>query len=102
VTVCSRARVPSPVQFAYGEDGVDVVNTCYLTQFGFLAKNADRLATQCDLQRCLRVSEKLGLSEAEAKVRKVARQARSSLTHMRRNRIQSPPLRAFAHFLSTL
>ena len=32
------------MQFAYGEDGVDVLATPFLTQFPFLAHNAARFA----------------------------------------------------------
>ena len=37
------------MQFAYGEDGVDVLATPFLTQFPFLARNAARFAQRLDL-----------------------------------------------------
>lgn len=42
----------SLVQLYYGEDGLDVLNTNYMRQFGFLARNADRFA-QVGSQRCM-------------------------------------------------
>ena len=34
------------MQFAYGEDGLDVTQTAMMRQFGFLARNAPRFAQQ--------------------------------------------------------
>jgi hypothetical protein len=41
------------VQFAYGEDGVDVTSSAYLKQVGFLAENAEGVARCLDLPAAL-------------------------------------------------
>ena len=44
-------------QFFYGEDGIDVISTSYMKQFGFLARNAERFAQQLDLGQAVAVSK---------------------------------------------
>lgn len=51
-TLCgSAAHLPVCVQFAYGEDGVDVTDTAYLTKFDFAAANAPALADKLALAK---------------------------------------------------
>jgi hypothetical protein len=54
------------VQFAYGEDGLDVTATPMMRQFGFLARNAPRFAQQVDLAGAARASKAAGLTGMEA------------------------------------
>ncbi|KAG2439375.1 hypothetical protein HXX76_004732 [Chlamydomonas incerta] len=58
----------SIVQFAYGEDGLDVMNVSYMRQFGFLAHNADRFSQLVDRKDALAASTTAGLTEREAAV----------------------------------
>ena len=60
----------SIVQFAYGEDGIDVMNVSYLREFGFLSRNAERFAQQLNLQQAL---EATGLSQWEAEAQALTR-----------------------------
>lgn len=66
--ICSACR--SIVQFAYGEDGIDVMNVSYLKELGFLARNAERFAQQLNLQQALQTS---GLSKWEEEARSLTR-----------------------------
>ena len=60
----------SIVQFAYGEDGIDVMNVSYLREFGFLSRNAERFAQQLNLQQALQAT---GLSQWEEEARALTR-----------------------------
>ncbi len=60
-------------QFQYGEDGIDVLQTGFLTRFGFQASNADRFAQQLRLGEAAAASGPLGLAEAEAAVQRADR-----------------------------
>ena len=57
----------SIVQFAYGEDGIDVMNVSYLREFGFLSRNAERFAQQLNLQQALQAAGDLTHWEQEAR-----------------------------------
>ena len=63
------------MQFYYGEDGVDVLQTSYLRQFGFLAENAPRFAQQLDLHHAVAASETMGIARQEAAAQKAVRWA---------------------------
>lgn len=63
----------SVVQLYYGEDGVDVLNTNYMRQFAFLAKNAERFSQVVGLQQALSGSSTAGLAEVEREVNRLAR-----------------------------
>ena len=58
------------MQFAYGEDGLDVTKKSMMGEFGFLARNAQRFAQQMDLAGAQRSSELSGLSPLEAAAQK--------------------------------
>ena len=58
------------MQFAYGEDGLDVTKKSMMGKFGFLARNAQRFAQQMDLAGAQRSSELSGLSPLEAAAQK--------------------------------
>ncbi|GLC72049.1 hypothetical protein PLESTF_001198600 [Pleodorina starrii] len=58
----------SIVQFAYGEDGLDVMTVSHMRQFGFLARNAERFAQQVDRDTALGASKVAALTEREARV----------------------------------
>lgn len=77
---CSHSGViwlrRSIVQFAYGEDGVDVVATPFLTQFPFLARNAARFAQRLDLPAALAASKVARLEAIEARAAELNRCAR--------------------------
>lgn len=60
----------SIVQFAYGEDGIDVMNVSYLREFGFLSRNAERFAQQLNLQQALQAT---GLRHWEEEARALTR-----------------------------
>ena len=60
----------SIVQFAYGEDGIDVMNVSYLREFGFLSRNAQRFAQQLNLQQALQAT---GLGQWEEEARALTR-----------------------------
>ena len=60
----------SIVQFAYGEDGIDVMNVSYLKEFGFLSRNAERFAQQLNLQQALQAT---GLTTWEEEARALTR-----------------------------
>lgn len=62
----------SIVQFAYGEDGIDVMNVSYLREFGFLSRNAGRFAQQLNLEQALQAS---GLTPWEEEARSLTRYA---------------------------
>ena len=66
----------SIVQFAYGEDGIDVMNVSYLREFGFLSRNAQRFAQQLNLQQALQAT---GLSHWEEEARALTRSKSSHL-----------------------
>ena len=53
------------MQFAYGEDGLDVTKKSFMKEFGFLARNAERFAQQVDLAGAKRSSDITGLSPLE-------------------------------------
>lgn len=55
----------SVVQFAYGEDGIDVTQRSFLREFGFLARNAERFAQQVDPAGAERASRLAGLNPLE-------------------------------------
>lgn len=63
-------RCRSVVQFAYGEDGLDVTKKSFMKEFGFLARNAERFAQQVDLAGAKRSSDINGLSPLEAAAQK--------------------------------
>lgn len=65
----------SIVQFAYGEDGIDVMNVSYLREFGFLSRNAERFAQQLNLQQALQAT---GLSQWEEEARALTRSESSN------------------------
>ena len=58
------------MQFAYGEDGLDVTKKSFMKEFGFLARNAERFAQQVDLAGAKRSSDINGLSPLEAAAQK--------------------------------
>ena len=58
------------MQFAYGEDGLDVTKKSFMKEFGFLARNAERFAQQVDLAGAKRSSDISGLSPLEAAAQK--------------------------------
>lgn len=60
----------SVVQFAYGEDGLDVTKKSFMREFGFLARNAQRFAQQVDLAGAQLSSSISGLKPVEAAVQK--------------------------------
>ena len=55
----------SIVQFAYGEDGVDVTARSFMREFGFLSRNAERFAQQVDPAGAERASAVSGLADIE-------------------------------------
>ena len=61
------------MQFAYGEDGVDVLATPFLTQFQFLARNAARFAQRLDLPAALAASRVARLEAVEARAAELNR-----------------------------
>lgn len=63
----------SVVQFYYGEDGLDVTNTSYMHQFGFLAANAESFAQRLDVGPALATSKTARLGQAEQEVAQEAR-----------------------------
>ena len=58
------------MQFAYGEDGVDVMNVSYLREFGFLSRNAERFSHQLNLKQALQAS---GMTQWEEEARSLIR-----------------------------
>ena len=64
------------MQFAYGEDGVDVLATPFLTQFPFLARNAARFAQRLDLPAALAASKVARVEAIEARAAELNRCAR--------------------------
>ena len=63
------------MQFAYGEDGVDVMNVSYLREFGFLSQNAQRFSQQLNLKQAL---QETGLNKWEEEARALSRSAFTS------------------------
>lgn len=61
------------MQFAYGEDGLDVTKKSFMKEFGFLARNAERFAQQVDLAGAKRSSDISGLSSLEVAAQKLNR-----------------------------
>lgn len=61
----------SVVQFAYGEDGLDVMNVSYMKQFPFLARNAERFAQLVDVDTAMGASHVAKLESREAEVAQV-------------------------------
>ena len=61
------------MQFAYGEDGVDVTARSWLLQHGFLARNAPRFAQQVDAAGAARASAAAGLGALEARAARANR-----------------------------
>ena len=53
------------MQFAYGEDGLDVTQRSMMREFGFLSRNADRFAQQVDLAGANAASQACGLTAIE-------------------------------------
>ena len=64
------------MQFAYGEDGIDVMNVSYLREFGFLSRNAQRFAQQLNLEQALQAT---GLSHWEEESRALVKYAACQL-----------------------
>ena len=60
----------SVVQFAYGEDGLDLTKKSFMREFGFLARNAQRFAQQVDLAGAQFSSSISGLKPVEAAAQK--------------------------------
>lgn len=58
----------SIVQFAYGEDGLDVLQVGYLKQYAFLARNAERFAQQLGLDAAKAAGLASGATGAEVDV----------------------------------
>lgn len=58
------------MQFAYGEDGLDVTMKSFMREFGFLARNAQRFAQQVDLAGAQFSSSISGLKPVEAAAQK--------------------------------
>lgn len=71
-TTANNRRCTLP-QFLYGEDGVDVLQTGFLTKFGFQASNADRFAQQLRLGEAAASAGALALRNQEAAVQRAAR-----------------------------
>ncbi|KAK9845826.1 hypothetical protein WJX81_003612 [Elliptochloris bilobata] len=85
----------SIVQFAYGEDGVDVLATPFLTQFSFLARNAARFAQRLDLPAAIAASKAARLEADEARAAKLSRLRQKRLERGRASKAASePPLSA--------
>lgn len=63
----------SMLQFLYGEDGVDVLQTGFLTKFGFQASNADRFAQQLRLREAQAAAGAEAVEQQEAALRRAAR-----------------------------
>jgi hypothetical protein len=61
------------MQFLYGEDGVDVLQTGFLTKFGFQASNADRFAQQLRLQEAQAAAGAIAAQPQEAALHRAAR-----------------------------
>ena len=53
------------MQFAYGEDGIDVTARSFMREFGFLARNADRFTQQVDPAGAERASRLSSLVDME-------------------------------------
>ncbi|KXZ53087.1 hypothetical protein GPECTOR_8g79 [Gonium pectorale] len=70
----------SVVQFAYGEDGLDVMNVSYMRQFGFLARNAERFTQVVDKEPALEASKVAGLTGREAEVAATLRERAALLS----------------------
>ncbi len=70
----------SVVQFAYGEDGLDVMNVSYMKQFPFLARNAERFAQLVDVDTAMRASHVAKLESREAEVAQVLSKRAELLT----------------------
>ena len=69
ITLCPCRSI---VQFAYGEDGVDVMNVSYLREFRFLSQNAQRFSQQLNLKQAL---QETGLNKWEEEARDLSRSA---------------------------
>jgi len=65
LTLAAAVGHRSVVQFAYGEDGIDVTQRSFLREFGFLARNAERFAQQVDPAGAERASRLAGLQPLE-------------------------------------
>jgi DNA-directed RNA polymerase I subunit RPA1 len=63
------------VQFAYGEDGLDVTARAMMREFGFLALNADRFAQQVDPEGANRAGRLAGLAAMEQQAYQRSRSA---------------------------
>ncbi len=59
----------SVIQFAYGEDGIDVTSAAYLEELGFLAKNAEGVARRLDMAAALNASHVAHVDDLEARAR---------------------------------
>jgi hypothetical protein len=68
-----RKGAAALVQFLYGEDGVDVLQTGFLTKFGFQASNADRFAQQLRLQEAQAAAGAMAVQQQEAALQRAAR-----------------------------
>ena len=66
-------RSRSVVQFQYGEDGIDVTNNSFLRDFGFLARNAERLSQQQLPGAAEAVSKAAHLENLEQEAAKLAK-----------------------------
>ncbi|KAK9909518.1 hypothetical protein WJX75_003467 [Coccomyxa subellipsoidea] len=69
----------SIVQFAYGEDGVDVTARSFMREFGFLSRNAERFAQQVDPAGAERASAVSGLADIEQQALRRNRQRQRRL-----------------------
>lgn len=71
-TAAARSSV---VQFHYGEDGIDVMNNSFLREFGFYARNVERLAQQQPEGAAEHASVVAGLTAMEKEANKMCRSA---------------------------
>ena len=69
----------SIVQFQYGDDGLDIPQSSFVKEFGFLARNAARFAQTLDLPEAEAASHTARLSAVEAEAARLKRCDRPSL-----------------------
>ncbi|CAL8467924.1 g7462 [Coccomyxa elongata] len=85
----------SIVQFAYGEDGMDVTARSFMREFGILARNAERFAQQVDPAAAERASRLSGLFDLEQQALRRNRQRQRRLEKGQVNKAgREPPLTA--------
>lgn len=63
----------SIVQFQYGEDGIDVLNSSFLKEFGFAARNSERITQQQRPAAALAASKVAKLEPLEKEAAKMNR-----------------------------